>query len=199
MIPGTETSINAKRFRVACRLTMAPQSRCRSSHRTGKLVDMLTLRALTADDWPRWREVRLAALADAPYAFKSRFSDWQDEGEARWRARFEIPDSYNVVALMSNRPVGLASGFPRDDGDGELRSAWVGPEARGHGVGDRLVVAVQEWAVRSARAALKLAVISGNGPAVALYQHHGFISTEELGSLLPDGVTREQVMVKALD
>lgn len=178
---------------------MAPQSRCRSSHRTGKLVDMLTLRTLAVDDWPMWREARLAALADAPYAFKSRLSDWQDGGEAQWRARFEMPDSYNVVALMNSRPVGMASGLPRDDGAGELRSVWVSPETRGHGVGDRLVVAVQEWAARSGRSALKLTVIPGNEPAVALYQRHGFVVTNELGSLLPDGVTREQVMVKTLD
>ncbi|MGW2086264.1 hypothetical protein [Streptomyces sp. NPDC001880] len=41
-------------------------------------------------------------------------------------------------------------------------------------------------------------MIPGNEPAVELYQHNGFIVTEELGDLLADGVTRERVMAKAL-
>ncbi len=159
---------------------------------------MLTLRVLTADDWPVWRDVRLAALAEAPHAFRSRLADWQEGDEERWRARFDMPDSYNVVVLLDGRPVGMASGIPGDDGVGELRSVWVSPEARGHGAGDQLIAAVQDWAVRSCRPALKLAVIAGNEPAVALYRRNGFVATDEPGSLLADGRTREQVMVKAL-
>jgi ribosomal protein S18 acetylase RimI-like enzyme len=32
---------------------------------------VIELRELTADDWPLWRELRLAALEEAPYAFGS--------------------------------------------------------------------------------------------------------------------------------
>lgn len=175
-------------------------SRCRCwvPRRTGKLVDVLALRVLTTDDWPVWREARLAALAEAPHAFKSRLADWQEGEEERWRARFEMPGSYNVVALLDGRPVGMASGVPGDDGVGEVRSVWVSPAARGRGVGDQLIAAIQDWAVRSGRPALKLAVIPGNEPAVALYRRNGFVVSDEPGSLLSDGVTREQVMVKTL-
>ena len=159
---------------------------------------MLTVRALTTEDWPMWREVRLAALTEAPEAFTSRLEDWRNGGETRWRARFETPDSHNVVALLNGRPVGMASGIPGDDGVGELRSVWVAPRARGRRVGDRLIAAVQDWAVRSGRSALKLAVIPGNEPAVALYRRHGFVTTDEPGNSLPDGVTRERTMTKPL-
>lgn len=30
---------------------------------------MIETRTLAVSDWPLWREVRLAALAEAPYAF----------------------------------------------------------------------------------------------------------------------------------
>lgn len=166
--------------------------------RRGQTLDMVTVQARTTSDWPMWREVRLAALAEAPHAFKSRLADWQESGEAQWRARFESPDSYNVVAMLDHRPVGMASGLPADDGAGELRSVWVGPRARGRGVGDQLIGAVQDWAVRSGRRALKLAVIPGNEPAIALYHRNGFVMTDEHGSLLSDGITRERTMVKAL-
>ncbi|MGW5256223.1 hypothetical protein [Streptomyces sp. NPDC004012] len=50
----------------------------------------------------------------------------------------------------------------------------------------------------SGGAVLKLAVLPGNEPAIALYRRNGFIAAEELGDLWPEGITREHVMVKAL-
>ncbi|GAA2331610.1 GNAT family N-acetyltransferase [Streptomyces violaceusniger] len=165
---------------------------------------MVRLRVVTTDDWPLWRDVRRAALAEAPHAFKSRLADWHRGGEERWRARLEVPGAYHVVALLDGRAVGMSSGMPGDgvgDGDGrppELRSVWVSPEARGHGVGGLLIAAVETWALRRGATALRLAVLPGNAPAIALYERHGFAATREPGDLLADGVTRELVMVKAL-
>ncbi|MBT2529919.1 GNAT family N-acetyltransferase [Streptomyces sp. ISL-99] len=159
---------------------------------------MVNLRVLTAGDWPLWQEIRVAALTDAPHAFKSRLGDWHRGGQEQWRARLAIPGSYNVVALRGSLPVGMVRGVPADAETSELRSLWVSPEARGDGVGDRLIKAVTKWALRSGSTTLKLAVLPVNKPAIALYQRNGFLTTEELGDLLPDGVTREQVMAKTL-
>jgi ribosomal protein S18 acetylase RimI-like enzyme len=164
----------------------------------GRLGAVLSLRAVTADDWPVWRDLRLAALAEAPRAFKSRLEDWQLGGEERWRSRLELPDTFNIVALLDGGAVGMASGIPRPDGVCELRSIWVSPQARGRGVGDQLIAAVETWARQSGAWTLKLAVISGNEPAIALYRRNGFVMTAELGGLSPDGATRERVMVKTL-
>ncbi|MER5388329.1 GNAT family N-acetyltransferase [Saccharopolyspora sp. NPDC002686] len=159
---------------------------------------MLSLRVLTPADWDLWRDVRLAALAEAPHAFKSRLEDWEEDGEQRWRSRLEDPDTYNIVVLLGGAAVGMASGIAGRGGVVELRSVWVGPKARGRGVGDYLVGAVQAWAVRAGAVALKLAVIPGNESAIALYRRNGFVAVDEVGELLPDGETREQVMRKEL-
>jgi ribosomal protein S18 acetylase RimI-like enzyme len=165
-------------------------------------VLVIELRVLTPDDWPAWRELRLAALAEAPHAFGSRLADWQGDGdrEQRWRDRLGIPGSYNVIAVLDGQPAGMASGVPAEDEDGaaELISMWVSPAARGRGVGDRLVRAVEDWARQAGAGMLRLAVTEGNDSAIALYRRCGFAATGELGDLMPDGVRREHVMAKPL-
>jgi GNAT superfamily N-acetyltransferase len=162
---------------------------------------MIELRELTPDGWRTWRELRLNALAEAPYAFGSRLADWQGEGdrEERWRDRLGIPGSYNLVALLDGDPAGMASGIPGDeDGVAELISMWVSPAARGRGVGDRLLAAVEGWARRAGAGVLELAVAQDNPNARALYLRSGFADTGRPGDLMPDGVRRELVMAKPL-
>ncbi|RFU85978.1 GNAT family N-acetyltransferase [Streptomyces triticagri] len=156
------------------------------------------LRVLGEADWPLWREARLTALAEAPHAFKARLQDWPHGGEDRWRERLAMPDAHNVVALVDGRLAGMAAGMPGSGGVRELRSLWVDPRARGRGVGDRLIASVEDWARASGAATLRLAVLPDNDAAAALYRRHGFAVTDEVGDLLPDGVTRERVMVKEL-
>jgi len=166
----------------------------------GSLADVIQMRVLTPDDWVIWRELRLAALAEAPSAFGTQLADWQGEGdrEERWRARLGIPGSVNVVAVLDGRPAGMVSGVPAAGGAAELISMWVSPAARGRGVGDRLVDAVEQWARRAGASVLRLAVAQGNESALALYRRNGFADTGESGDPTPDGVRKEQIMAKTL-
>ncbi|MFP8962191.1 GNAT family N-acetyltransferase [Streptomyces nanhaiensis] len=157
------------------------------------------MRELTAGDWAGWRELRLAALAEAPYAFGSRLADWQGGGdrEERWRARLGVPGAH-FAALLEGRPVGQVSGVAEPGGEAaELVSMWVGPDARGRGVGDALVRAVEGWARRAGARKLRLSVMPGNEHAAALYRRHGFEDLGPVGDGLPGG-RREHVMVKPL-
>ncbi|MFE7526863.1 GNAT family N-acetyltransferase [Kitasatospora sp. NPDC057542] len=159
----------------------------------------LTLRTLTTADWPLWRDLRLAALTDAPDAFKAGLADWHQGGEDRWRDRLHLPDAHHVVAFLAGGPVGLAGGLPGSpDGVRELRSLWVAPQARGRGVADRLIEEVERWARATGGTTLRLAVLPGNQAAFALYRRHGFVPLAEPGDLFTDGATRELVLVKPL-
>lgn len=138
---------------------------------------MIELRALTPDDWRLWRELRLAALAEAPYAFGSRLEDWQGDGdrEERWRARLDIAGAHNLVALLGGRPAGMASGVPGEQaGVVELISMWISPAARGQGVGDALVEEVVRWGAQVGAHTLRLDVRDDNPAAAALYRRNGF-------------------------
>ncbi|MER7756143.1 GNAT family N-acetyltransferase [Kitasatospora sp. NPDC097643] len=163
---------------------------------------MLSLKILAPDDWPLWRELRLAALTDAPHAFKAGLAGWHHGGEERWRARLHLPGSHQVAALLHEPggvgAVGLAGGVPGADGVRELRSVWVGPKARGRGVADRLIEEVERWARASGGTTLRLAVLPGNEPALALYRRHGFVPLTEPGEPLRAATARELVMAKPL-
>ena len=169
--------------------------------RVGQSSRVIEIRVLTPDDWTTWRELRLAALAEAPQAFGARLADWQGDGdlEERWRGRLSIPGSHNVVAVLDGKAVGMASGVPTSQsGSVELISMWVAPEARGRGVGDALMQEIERWARAEDARTLRLSVADDNAGATALYERHGFRRTGEMGDLMPDGVHRELVMEKPL-
>lgn len=155
---------------------------------------MVTVRVMTDDDWPLWRDVRIAALTESPDVFRARLADWESSGAARWRARLTMPGAHNVVAMLDGNPVGLTSGVPGAPGEVILHSVWVSPTARGRGVASLLIDAVRTWAKDTGATTLTLAVIPGNEAAVRLYRRLGFVDTDLPGELLPDGVTREHVM-----
>lgn len=152
---------------------------------------MISVRKVTAADWPLWRELRLAALADAPDAFAARLDDWHRGGERIWRERLTLPGAYNIVAERDGRPVGIARGVPGEGGAAWIHSVWVTPDARGSGAGARLLSAVEEWARSRGSVELRLQVLEHNERAIVAYRRQGFVRTGEAG----DG---EIVMAKAL-
>jgi GNAT superfamily N-acetyltransferase len=139
---------------------------------------MITLRTVGAEGWREWRELRLAALREAPYAFGSTLAEWQDAPEERWRQRLEVP--HNLVADLDGVPAGMASGTAPDEyGTVELISLWVTPSWRGHGVGDALVAGILSWAKAVGSGRVELNVADGNTAAAALYRRHGFSGGSE--------------------
>ncbi|TCK26548.1 GNAT family N-acetyltransferase [Pseudonocardia endophytica] len=136
---------------------------------------MIVLRELTVDDWEHWKEMRLAALAEAPYAFHTRIEDWVGATEERWRSRLDVPGRFLLADLDGHR-AGICCGLPPDPlGVADLLSLWVAPFARGRGVSDALVTAVCDWARDLGADRVALHVVEGNAPASGLYLRHGFV------------------------
>ena len=143
------------------------------------------IRQAAPDDWAALRRVRLAALAEAPYAFSSTLAREIDRPERHWRAR--IADWPQFIAWAGAEPVGIAAGYagPADDdsdqagarGSWHLVSMWVSPQARGRGIADELVAAVSGCARADGAGRLTLWVTDVNTRARAFYQRMGFRST----------------------
>ena len=141
------------------------------------------VRRLAADDWRQSRATRLAALADAPYAFSSTLAKEQAYPEELWRSRAGSGRTFG--AFDGGTLIGLATGIPTDEldepgsseQDWHLVGMWVAPDYRGQGVADRLVEAVCEQARRAGAATVTLWVTEINHRAMALYRRHGFTPT----------------------
>lgn len=138
------------------------------------------LERLGPDDWPRWREIRLAALRNAPTAFGSSSEREERRTGEEWRAWLAPDRGLTVLAVDDGgRPVGLVGGYrPAELPDAvELVSMWVAPSARGRGIGDLLVREVVAWAREEGAAEVLLWVTRANEVAHALYERHGFRDT----------------------
>ncbi|MFJ9690934.1 GNAT family N-acetyltransferase [Kitasatospora sp. NPDC101183] len=146
---------------------------------------MTDLRTLTPADHRLWHDLRLAALTDAPHAFKAGLADWHTGGAERWRARLDDPHSHQVAALLDGTPAGLAAGMPGPAPHiRELRSLWIAPPARGRGVADALITEIARWSRTQHATTLHLAALPTNTPALALYHRHGFTLLTDYGAEL---------------
>ena len=130
---------------------------------------------LTIEEWRRWREIRLRALADAPAAFSTTLAEWSGaaDSEERWRSRLEHV-ALHVLWLAHGEAVGMISATEPTDGAVSLLSLWVDPAHRGHGVGEGLVEFVRQWAITCGADRVALEVRDDNVAAIRRYERSGF-------------------------
>ncbi|HVS49223.1 MAG TPA: GNAT family N-acetyltransferase [Candidatus Dormibacteraeota bacterium] len=134
------------------------------------------MRRIGPEDWKVFREVRLAALREAPYAFGSTYEGEAGASEESWRNR--LRDRTRFVAIVDGQVVGtVAAGTGEFTGAAALTALWVDPRFRGQGVGTALIDAVMEWARSEQFDQVLLWVTEVNETAARLYEHHGFTRT----------------------
>lgn len=157
----------------------------------------VSVRALAAEDWQAYRDIRLAALKEAPSAFASTCDQEEDLDEAFWRTR--MARSARLLATQDERAVGVVSVGQADDPDvAELFGMWVVPSSRGAGVAWRLTEAATEQARSDDRRALQAWVSTDNGRAVAFFSSYGFRPTDQRRPMTNDAKTQEIAMTFAL-
>ncbi len=143
-------------------------------------------------EWRAYRELRLAALAEAPYAFGSTLERELGFDDERWQRRLSS-SAASFLAWRGTVPVGMATGTiddPDDEfavaGAWQLVGMWVSPAARGLGVADDLVEAVAGHARAAGAETLVLWVTEVNGRAQAFYRRLGFAPTGARQLVRPD-------------
>ena len=158
---------------------------------------MTVIRRIRPDEGAALRDVRLAALADAPSAFASTYAressltgdDWAD----RARAGSAGSERATFFAVADGGIVGLVGGYrPEPDSSRvELVSTWTHPVARRAGVGRLLVDAVLDWARICGAPAVELWVTRGNLGAEKLYRAMGFVDAGDYQPLPSDPCKEE--------
>jgi len=138
---------------------------------------MVVVRELVEDDWELLRDVRLAALSEAPFAFGSTYAREVAFEEEQWRGRI-LNRGVTFFGFITGvpEPAGVSGVFTAE-GAADLVSMWVRPSARGHGVGEALIETAAGWAKSRDYDTLYLWVTESNAPARRLYERCGFTPT----------------------
>jgi len=145
------------------------------------MMQAAAVRRIRAEEGPRWRALRLRALADAPIAFMDTVEQASLRPDSAWHdaavAHSTGCRSALFIAERAGVWVGVAGGFIDDDGDTTIFTVFVDPEARGQQVLESLLDAVAAWSLSCGRETLRLEVAVQNPRALAAYRRLGFTET----------------------
>ncbi len=159
----------------------------------------MLLRLLTPEDAAAFQALRLRGLQECPEAFASSYEEEASTLPAEIERRLEPKaDSAIVGAFQHGELVGL-SGVQRE-GMAKLAhkafiwGVYVAPQARGHGVGTRVVSHALNYASETLGVKqVNLGVNTRNTAAIELYKKLGFVQYGlERGFLLVGGVLHDE-------
>ena len=164
---------------------------------------MLDIRTFQPHEWPLYRDLRLASLADAPGAFGSTLAREQAFSDDDWLTRLThgVATAHErpLVAELDGRTVGLCwvRIDPSDANIARLYQVWVHPEARRHGVAQALLDAAMHWATEAGARTMALTVSAE--PAARMYRRNGFVDVGAPHPLREGSELMQQAMECDLD
>lgn len=158
----------------------------------GAAVPAVTVRRATPAQWRAARDVRLAALADAPQAFAATLAAESGLDEREWRRR--VDPGVCLLAWSDGRAIGMVAVRPGDARPDEchLLGMWVAPGHRRAGVGADLLAGACGWARAVGARTVTLWVADPNLAAHRLYRRAGFRGTGERQPLPSDPSVGEE-------
>lgn len=153
---------------------------------------MLSVRRIKIGEAELFKQVRLASLQEAPYAFSSTYESalqrspqsWADQADGSARGA----DRATFIAFAGDVPVGIAALYRQVDtpATGEMLQVWVAPEYRSSGTAAALLDALFQWAGANGFQTVVATITQGNGRALKFYQKYGFKLAEGTSPAGPD-------------
>ncbi len=141
----------------------------------------MNIRALHPSDASHFLRLRLFGLLEAPSAFASNYQEEKDRTIAQVRGHLVGSSKSTIFGGFEETELVGVVGVGREQRANErhmafIRSMYVVPDARGQGLGRRLLSAAlaqaESW---HGVEQVKLSVTASNQPAVHLYQCAGFV------------------------
>lgn len=142
-----------------------------------------TIRLLQRNDVEAYRKLRLLALQESPYSFGSTFEEEVSLTEEEMTQRLgDGENNWVMGAFAEDGPLVGMVGFFRQQKErtrhkGEVWGMYIHPEARGAGLGRKLMKALLAYArTLEGLEQIQLAAVAGNEGAYRLYTALGFQS-----------------------
>jgi RimJ/RimL family protein N-acetyltransferase len=135
-----------------------------------------------------FRQIRLKALQEAPYAFSSTYESAARRSTESWREQADGSaqgsDRATFIVFSEDVPVGITALY-RLEGQadaGEVLQVWVAPEFRGKRVAWDLMDVVFRWAGENNFRRIIARVTKENPRALRFYSKYGFSVMDEASS-----------------
>ena len=141
---------------------------------------MNNVRRIQTGEGSLYKEIRLAALRDAPGAFSTKLSDALLRSEESWQLQADQGASGTERAIFlayQNGPAGLAALYRHESRDHatELLQMWVAPECRSTGLASELLDYALQWATACGYCSVIAEVMADNFRAIRFYEKCGFV------------------------
>lgn len=168
-------------------------------------MNSISVRPLVAEDWEKYRDIRLRSLKQDPDSFGSTYEREFNFTDAQWIERLDLKSrncaALPLIAEQDDAAIGLVCGILHDAEDDAaiIYQMWVAKEKRGLGIGRQLIDELIFWANQLSISALKLGVITTNISAIKLYESAGFVATGDLELLNPGSSLYVQNMTLSLE
>lgn len=155
---------------------------------------MKIIRRIRIGEFDLFKQIRLRALKEAPYAFSSTYESALQRSEESWREQADNSaqgsDRATFITFSDDAPVGIAALYRVENqiNVGAMLQVWVAPEHRGTGVARDLIDAIFEWAGENNFRMILSRIRDGNIRAQKFYTKYGFSNSDEFSSSDFDGV-----------
>ena len=145
---------------------------------------LMNVRTTEEQDWELLKEIRLAALLDAPMAFGVSYQTASNYTDDQWKQRSSSETQPKFwLAFKDDKAIGMIGAGVDQTERYNLIAMWVGSGARGLGFADHLVNAVKSDSIKRGFKQVFLDVSPDNSRASRFYMKHGFVFIGEEKSL----------------
>lgn len=166
-------------------------------------VGTIEIVALPVFQWRAYRDLRLRAIQDSPQAFLDTEQETRAFPESKWKQRLAdaaAGKSWQLFAKLQGKLVGMIGAYrSEEDIRNDAATAvglWVAPEARGEGVGRKLMETLVDTLKQRSIKTAHLSVNVEQTAAVALYNKLGFQIVEEQEAVMGDGRKHKELSME---
>ena len=165
---------------------------------------LFVIRRIRPEEWPAYRDIRLAALRDSPDSFGSTYEAEVARPDELWSSRVLAASTSGMDLALLAEEDGAACGLAwckissSEPGLADVFQMWVAPGSRGRGAGRALLGEIAAWARGAGVRTLRLGVTVADSPAMRLYRSFGFRPEGPTEPLREGSTLMAQTLVLAL-